>query len=355
MHALIRYLRRPGPKVLITVVYVVITAAIPLSAAMCPQPVELETIDLINEQRLNAGLAPLAAELRLVEAAVLHSEDMAVNAFFDHIGSDGSTPWQRFARAGYPMIAGAENIAAGYGTPSAVVTGWMNSSGHRANILNRSVKHIGVGYILYSPSPYRSYWTADFGSSSDSGQVIPEFSDVGTQHWARNFIRILACHGITVGCGNGSFCAGEPVTRAQMAVFLAKSLGIQAPDICSGTVFGDVNAETVGGDFCRYIEKLAALGITAGCGNNNYCPDAEVSRAQMAVFITRALGASPGTCTGQIFGDVDAQSVGEGFCGFIEKFGALGITSGCSSGMYCPFDSVTRDQMAVFLTKAFLR
>jgi len=354
MYAVIS-LRRIAPQILMVVTCIIIAGATPLlSAPMCPQPVELEVIDLINQQRLSAGLAPLAAEMRLVEAAVLHSEDMALHNFFDHTGSDGSSPWDRFAKAGYSMIAGAENIAAGYGTPAAVVTGWMNSSGHRANILNRSVRDIGVGYVFYSPSPYGSYWTADFGSSSDVGRILPDFFDVSPEHWARNFIRILACHEIAVGCGNGNFCPEDRVTRAQMAVFLVKSLAVQPSDICSGNVFGDVNAETVGVDFCRYIETLAALGITSGCGNNNYCPGSDVSRAQMAVFIIRALGESPSACTGQGFGDVTAQSVGEGFCGFIEKFATLGITSGCGSARYCPFDSVTRAQMAVFLLRAFL-
>ena len=348
-------LRRIGPQILMGVTCIIIAGATPLlSAALCPQPVELEAIDLINQQRLSAGLAPLEAEMRLIEAAVLHSEDMALHNFFDHTGSDGSSPWDRFTRAGYPMTAGAENIAAGYGTPAAVVAGWMNSSGHRANILNGSVRHIGVGHVFYSPSPYGRYWTADFGSSSDGGRILRDFFDVSPEHWAGNFIRLLACHEITVGCGNGNFCPEDPVTRAQMAVFLVKSLAVQPSDMCSGNVFGDVNAETLGVDFCRYIETLAALGITSGCDNNNYCPGSDVSRAQMAVFIIRALGESPSVCTGQRFGDVTAQSVGEEFCGFIEKFATLGITSGCGSGMYCPFDSVTRAQMAVFLLRAFL-
>ena len=353
MHAVI-FLRRIAPQILIVVACIIIAGAMPLSAEMCPQPVELEVIDLINQQRLSAGLAPLEAEMRLVEAAVLHSEDMALHNFFNHTGSDGSSPWDRFARAGYPMIAGAENIAAGYGTPAEVVTGWMNSSGHRANILNRSVRHIGVGYVFYSPSPYGSYWTADFASSSDVGRTLPDFFDVSPEYWARNFIKNLACHEITVGCGNGKFCPEDRVTRAQMAVFVVKSLAVQPSDICSGNVFGDVNAETVGVDSCRYIETLAALGITSGCGNNNYCPGSEVSRAQMAVFIIRGIGETPSACTGQRFGDVTAQSVGEGFCGSIEKLATLGITSGCGNAMYCPFDSVTRAQMAVFLVRALL-
>jgi len=346
------FIRGRGHSMLI-ILFIFMAGAAPLGAEMCPQPVELEVIDRINRERENAGLSPLAAEVRLGEAAFLHSEDMAFHNIFNHTGSDGSSPWDRFARAGYPMTRGAENIAAGYGTPAAVVEGWMNSSGHRANILNGNVKHIGVGHISHSASDYGRYWTADFGSSSDAGRTIPEYFDVAPGHWARAHIKILACRGITAGCGGGDFCPDDPITRAQMAAFLVRTLSVSPAETCSGAVFEDVSLETVGADFCRYIETFRDLGITSGCGDNDYCPEGEVSRGQMAVFILRARGESPSACTGLRFGDVSAASVGAEFCGYIEKLAALGITSGCGNGNYCPHESVTRAQMAVFLWRAF--
>jgi hypothetical protein len=73
----------------------------------------------------------------------------------------------------------------------------------------------------------------------------------------------------------------------------------------------------------------------------------------MAAFLIRARGESPAACTGLRFGDVTAASVGAEFCGYIEKLAASGITSGCGNGKFCPFDPVTRAQMAVFLWRAF--
>ncbi|MGH9318125.1 MAG: S-layer homology domain-containing protein [Thermoanaerobaculia bacterium] len=106
--------------------------------------------------------------------------------------------------------------------------------------------------------------------------------------------------------------------------------------------------------FYSYIAKMAKNGITAGCGGNKYCPDASVTRAQMAVFLLKGKygsGYAPPACTG-LFGDVPCPS---GFAAdWIEQLYNEGITGGCSTSppLYCPNDAVTRAQMAVFLLKA---
>jgi uncharacterized protein YkwD len=87
----------------------------------------------------------------------------------DHIGSDGSTLGVRISREGY-VIAGegaAENIAGGFQTPDSVVTAWMGSAGHRANILNAGYEHLGVGYTYQDMPLYDHYWTVDFGATND--------------------------------------------------------------------------------------------------------------------------------------------------------------------------------------------
>jgi len=90
-----------------------------------------------------------------------HSADMAKNNYFRHTGLDGSTFVDRLERAGYPRSGAAgENIAYGYATAQAVVTGWMNSDGHRSNILNCSAKATGVGLAYRGNTPY---WTQLFG------------------------------------------------------------------------------------------------------------------------------------------------------------------------------------------------
>lgn len=115
------------------------------------------------------------------------------------------------------------------------------------------------------------------------------FSDVPAGHWAGAFIEALAAEGITSGCGPGIYCPGDPITRAEMAVFLlvAEHGSDWVPPSPTGAIFGDVPADHWAGAF---IEALAAEGITSGCGGGDYCPDEPVSRAEMAVFLTTTFG-----------------------------------------------------------------
>ncbi|PWB76532.1 MAG: hypothetical protein C3F07_03570 [Anaerolineales bacterium] len=111
------------------------------------------------------------------------------------------------------------------------------------------------------------------------------FADVPTSYWAAPWIKQLAAEGITGGCGGGNFCPDTPVTRAQMAVFLLKSKhGVSYNPPAATGVFTDV---PVGYWADKWIEQLAAEGITGGCGGGNYCPDTSVTRAQMAVFLVK--------------------------------------------------------------------
>ena len=177
------------------------------------------------------------------------------------------------------------------------------------------------------------------------------FDDAGPGYWAFSFVEALARAGITAGCGNGNHCPSAPVTRAQMAVFLERGMNgsSYSPPAASGNVFLDVGA----GDFAAsFIEQLASDGITSGCGNNNYCPDTEVTRDQMAVFLLRGKygsSYSPPAATG-IFNDVDLSHWA---VHWIEQLAAEGITAGCGNNNYCPGAQVTRDQMAVFLVRTF--
>jgi hypothetical protein len=113
------------------------------------------------------------------------------------------------------------------------------------------------------------------------------FTDVPTSYWAAAWIKQLAAEGITGGCGTGLFCPEGVVTRAQMAVFLLRSkhgASYSPPAVGSGTGFTDVSTSYWA---AAWIKQLVAEGITAGCGGGNYCPEAPVSRAQMAVFLVR--------------------------------------------------------------------
>ena len=121
-----------------------------------------QVVSLTNAERAAAGCPALTVDGKLTAVAQAHSVDMAARGYFDHADREGHTPFDRMAAAGYVYRAAAENIAAGQRTPENVLEAWMNSPGHRANILNCALRQIGVGYA--TGGTYGSYWTQDFGT-----------------------------------------------------------------------------------------------------------------------------------------------------------------------------------------------
>ena len=118
---------------------------------------EQEVIDLVNDIRVKNGLPALKANWELSRVARYKSQDMADRSYFSHTSPTYGSPFQMMKAFGITYRSAGENIAMGYKTPQAVVDGWMNSSGHRANILNASFTPIGVGYVAEG-----NYWTQMF-------------------------------------------------------------------------------------------------------------------------------------------------------------------------------------------------
>ena len=187
---------------------------------------------------------------------------------------------------------------------------------------------------------------------------LTTFGDAPSHYWAWSFIEGLAISGVTSGCSTLplNYCAENPVTRAQMAVFLLKSLhgtSYTPPAVGTSTGFTDVPTTYWA---AAWIKQLAAEGITGGCSTNppNYCPENSVTRAQMSVFLLKSkygqnyLPPPVGTSTG--FGDVPTNYWA---AAWIKQLAAEGITGGCGAGNYCPENPVTRAQMAVFLVRTF--
>lgn len=125
-------------------------------------------IELTNQERRKVGLQALKFEMRLTTAAKRHSQDMALQDYFSHKQPNGGTPGDRITATGYQWSSYAENIAAGMSTPEAAVAGWMNSPGHRANILKPELKEIGIGYYFLADDTgkvnYHHYWTQVFAT-----------------------------------------------------------------------------------------------------------------------------------------------------------------------------------------------
>lgn len=161
-------------------------------------------------------------------------------------------------------------------------------------------------------------------------------------------IEAIAAAGITTGCNpplNDMYCPASEVTRGEMAAFLARSL--ELPDVPA-----DYFTDDDGSLFETDINKISAVGITKGCNppaNTLYCPNKTVTREQMAAFLTRAFGYTSGS-DANLFQDDD----GSLFEFDIDRLGTAGITMGCNppdNDLFCPADTVKRDQMASFLSR----
>lgn len=183
------------------------------------------------------------------------------------------------------------------------------------------------------------YWYAFAGdpSRTPSGGSAPFFDVYGSPFYAD--IVWLAESGTTQGCGSGMFCPDADVTRAQMASFLVRALDLQ---MASTDYFWDDGASPAEPD----INRLAAAGVTGGCGMGKFCPYEKVQRSEMASFIRRAL-ALAGTETDHFWDDDGIAAEAD-----INSFAEAGITTGCEAGRYCPADHVTRAEMAAFLHRA---
>ena len=190
-------------------------------------------------------------------------------------------------------------------------------------------------------------------SSSLADGWFADFLDVPQGDIFHPFIETLFRAGITAGCHLGNFCRDLAIPRKQMPVLLLRSqLGAgHVPPPANGTIFADVPASS---PYAPWIEELAGMGVTGGCGNGNYCPESPVTRRQMAAFLLKTKYGSthvPPPATGA-FGDVP---VGDPFAPWVEQLYAEGVTGGCQALplLYCPFNPNTRGQMMVFLVKTF--
>jgi hypothetical protein len=183
----------------------------------------------------------------------------------------------------------------------------------------------------------------------------PTYSDVPASHGAYQAIETLAWHGIAIECAPGMYCPERALTRAEMAAFLERAK--RGPDYAfaaTGTRFADMGP---GHWATKYAEQAYLDGITVGCatGPLRYCPDAYLSRAQMATMLLKARYGSTfavGTATGNVFVDVPAT---HSMAAWIERLYSYQVTLGCRANpnYYCPDGTVTRAQMALFIQRAF--
>jgi hypothetical protein len=310
-----------------------------VTPALASEATDLESdfLGLLNDERRSNGLAPLLVMSELVAGARSQAQAMAEAGFLFHNPDLGSVLADGWAKLG-------ENVGIGYSAES-LHQAFMNSPGHRDNVLDTGYEYVGIGVVLEDDG---AIWVAfvfvDMIGTEPREDLQPyqydgRFSDDDDSVFEQA-IETLAAAGITKGCGDTTFCPDQPVTRGQMAAFLVRVLDL---DPVAGNPFSDDD----GSPFEGAIESLAAAGITNGCAGHRFCPDAPISRGQMAAFLTRAAGLPP--AGGNSFFDDDQSP----FEDAIEALAAAGVTNGCADGRFCPDEPVTRGQMAAFLVGTF--
>jgi hypothetical protein len=175
-------------------------------------------------------------------------------------------------------------------------------------------------------------------STAGAAAASPPFRDIGGHPFANDIVWLWQSE-ITGGCGAAAFCPDAPVTREQMASFLTRALHLPA----TGADFFTDDERSAHEDS---INRLAASGITGGCAAGRFCPRSTVTREQMASFLARAFELKAGTI--DYFNDDDRSAHQTD----IHRLAASGITGGCGDARFCPRSNVTRGQMAAFLHRA---
>ncbi len=299
-------------------------------------------VEKVNAARSAEGLAALTVVDSMVKPSTNHTSAMVAAGELHHskkISEGAPNPWYWVG----------ENVGYG-GDCNTLHRAFMNSRGHRNNILKAQANGVAVGAIKQGN---RVWVTVRFVQSPAVPTALPpygSFTDVLTDNVFAEDIERLATSGITRGCNppaNDRFCPDRSVTRAEMAAFLVRAFPGSAGD---SDGFTDVPS---GHPFHTDIAAIAASGITKGCNppaNTRFCPDRAVTRGQMAAFLVRALDLPLGGSAG--FTDVGRDHV---FSRDIAALAAAGITRGCgapSENRFCPNQPVTRAEMAAFLVRS---
>ena len=309
-----------------------------------------EVLTIVNRERAANGLQPLTMDASLLETAMLRAAEIYV--YFDHTRPDGTLCFTANDR----MYG--ENIAAGQTTPASVMQAWMNSEGHRDNILG-SYTTVGIGCVLVDG---RYYWTQCFGrdlsaaasaASYADGPRTREvlalydvrFEDVDYTSWYGDAVEWAVGSGVTNGTSMNPllFSPGAYCSRAQMVTFLWRAVGSPA---ASGTLpFTDVSTDAYYYDAVRWAYRN---GVTVGTTSTTFSPDRQVTRAQVTTMLYRYNNA-PAVSSSMPFADVPTDAY---YYNAVRWAVANGITQGTTSTTFSPARGCTRAQIVVFLYRA---
>jgi hypothetical protein len=219
-----------------------------------------------------------------------------------------------------------DNVSSFAGTRSSGATAFMDPEG------------TGKYYRSLIGDPGLTTTQIRAGMDPSAMAITDWFTDISGSKFVAD-IDWLFDSGITAGCSLRRFCPTDPVSRGQMASFMARALDLPATST-------DYYDDDDGTSHESNINRLAAAGLTNGCGDRRFCPTAVVSRGQMATFLAKALDIA--AASEDYFDDDDGTTHEPN----INRIAAAGLTSGCGTDRYCPSNAVSRSQMAAFLHRA---
>jgi hypothetical protein len=215
--------------------------------------------------------------------------------------------------------------------------------------------HIWV-YDLGGPAHGSVHWGQYMGGPRHQGWYIPPygFADVPVTNPAFNYIRAIAKAGVTAGCST------NPPRYCPNDTLLRSQMSVFLEKAKRGSTYSPAacvgtmfNDVPLGSFACKWIELMATDGITVGCGGGNFCPNNTITQAEMAIFILKAKYGA-GVTHPTCTGTLFTDvPLGSFACAAIERAATEGIMPGCGGGNFCPTSPVTREQMAVYLQRTF--
>lgn len=340
---------RTTNRALLLAALMLLVLLVPTGAQAAPpyEAQERQFLKLINASRRSAGHDALAASPDVATIARNWSKRMAADGDLRHnpnVSSQLTMDWRRWGE----NVGWASNRADG-ALSSVVVRlhrGFMNSAGHRANIMG-DFNQVGVGVAIDGDGTMWATMVFVDGpvaheparTKEPAGTRKPVgLSDIaGSTH--RAAINTAWRQGLMTPCKGRRFCPRKVVTRAEVADVVARMRELRPRE---GDHFVDI------GSGPSRINALADAGIVNGCDDRRFCPQARVTRAQTASMLVRALpGLEP--TGGARFADLPGGYV---HTGAINALAAAGVTRGCDSGRFCPTARVTREQLASFVVRA---
>jgi len=329
-----------GPLLIATMLLALLLSSGAEAAAPPYQVQERKFLELINGSRTSRGLAKLAASPKVDTVARNWSKRMAADGTLRHnpnVSAQLPIRWTRWGEnVGWASNNGGGSLTS---VTQRLHRGFMDSPGHRANILG-AYNQVGIGVAVDARGTMWATMVFVQGTRPSTARAPIGLTDIGgSPH--RAAIMTAWKRGLISSCdGEQRFCPNRNATRATAARAVAEMLDLPSS---SRRHFSDVRGTHAGA-----INALADAGIVVGCAETRFCPNAPLSRAQLASLLERALD-DLAPLAGTQFTDLPADYV---HTPAINALAEAGITRGCAIDRFCPTARVTRAQLAAFVVRA---